>query len=72
MEGLHDMCPIRSRCDVIKRTDKFLFAEIYAASIPAWPPPTTTISNFINFHLELIFENSFSKVKIMVILFFSI
>ena len=45
MAGLHDISPIVSALSVISAVFAPRRAATSAASIPAWPPPTTTISN---------------------------
>src|SRR5688572_21627091 len=42
--GLHDIVPSWSRLKLTRATDAPSRAAAAAASVPAWPPPTTTIS----------------------------
>src|SRR5580765_5758764 len=42
--GLHDIAPIWTRSKLTKATDAPIRAAAAAASVPAWPPPTTMMS----------------------------
>src|SRR5262252_6606337 len=44
MAGLHDMRPVASILRVRTRVDRPMRAQARAASIPAWPAPTTMTS----------------------------
>src|ERR1035438_872516 len=44
MAGLHDICAIRSAFIVIMTVRRPMRAQARAASHPAWPPPTMTMS----------------------------
>src|SRR6267378_5653237 len=45
IEGLHDICPSVSMLWVSRRVRQPIRAAASAASVPAWPPPTTMTSN---------------------------
>src|ERR1043165_6777455 len=45
MAGLQDISPILAGSCVISRVRAPMRAEAAAASVPAWPPPTTMTSN---------------------------
>src|SRR5437879_8940120 len=45
IEGLHDICPSVSTLWVNRRVREPMRAAASAASVPAWPPPTTMTSN---------------------------
>src|SRR2546421_5681511 len=45
MDGLQDICPSVSMLWVSKRVRQPARAAASAASVPAWPPPTTMTSN---------------------------
>src|SRR6266853_602484 len=46
-DGLQDICPSVSMLWVSKRVRQPARAAASAASVPAWPPPTTTTSNWV-------------------------
>src|SRR5712691_511483 len=47
IDGLHDICPSVSMLWVNRRVRQPARAATSAASVPAWPPPTTMTSNWV-------------------------
>src|SRR5882672_6478665 len=65
MDGLHDICPSVSRLCVTSKVLQPARAAASAASVPAWPPPTTITSNCAGNCIRFQWSNAPEKCRIL-------